>query len=69
MSIFRKSVTCSFVRSCTHILTKDKGKKFEDTFLVKIASKGTFLKTSQVDINLYKSEQKIGLLKKAQACS
>ena len=30
-------------RNCTHILTKTKGKKFEDMFLIKIASKGTSL--------------------------
>ena len=41
MSIFERSVTCSFFfRNCTHILTGTQGKKFEDMFLVKIASKG-----------------------------
>ena len=30
-------------RDCTHILTRTKGKKFEDMFLVKIANKGTSL--------------------------
>ena len=34
-----------FFRNCTHILTRTKGKKFEDMFLVKIASKGTSLGT------------------------
>ena len=43
MSIFQRSVTCSFFRNCTHILTRTQGKKFEDMFLVKIASKGTSL--------------------------
>ena len=33
-----------FLRNCTQILTRTKGKKFEDKFLVKIASKGTSLK-------------------------
>ena len=32
-----------FSRNCTHILTRTQGKKFEDMFLVKIASKGTSL--------------------------
>ena len=32
-----------FFRNCTHILTRTQAKKFEDTFLVKIASKGTSL--------------------------
>ena len=32
-----------FFRNCTQILTKTQGKKFEDMFLVKIASKGTSL--------------------------
>ena len=41
MSIFERSVTCSFFRNCTHILTRTQGEKFEDMFLVKIASKGT----------------------------
>ena len=44
MSIFQRSVTCSFFfRNCTHILTRTQAKMFEDTFLVKIASKGTSL--------------------------
>ena len=29
---------------CTHILTRTQGKKFDDMFLVKIASKGTSLR-------------------------
>ena len=32
-----------FFRNCTHILTRTQAKKFEDTFLVNIASKGTSL--------------------------
>ena len=32
-----------FFRNCTHILTRTQEKKFEDTFIVKIASKGTSL--------------------------
>ena len=32
-----------FFRNCTHIFTRTQGKKFEDMFLVKIASKGTSL--------------------------
>ena len=44
MSIFERSVTCSFFfRNCTHILTRTQRKKFEDMFLVKIANKGTSL--------------------------
>ena len=33
-----------FFRNCTHILTRSQGKKFEDMFLVKTASKGTSLR-------------------------
>ena len=33
-----------FFRNCTHILTRTQWKKLEDMFLVKIASKGTYLK-------------------------
>ena len=33
-----------FFRNCTHILTRTPGTKFEDMFLVKVASKGTYLK-------------------------
>ena len=33
-----------FFMNCTHILTRTQGEKFEDMFLVKIASKGTSLK-------------------------
>ena len=44
MPIFEKSVTCScFFRNCTPILTRTEGKKFEDTFLFKIPSKGSSL--------------------------
>ena len=32
-----------FFRNCTHILTRTQGKRFEDMFLAKIASKGTSL--------------------------
>ena len=32
-----------FFRNCTHILTRTQGEKFEDMFLIKIASKGTSL--------------------------
>ena len=35
-----------FFRNCTHILIRTRGEKFEDMFLVKIASKGTSLKSS-----------------------
>ena len=34
-----------FSRNCTYILTRTRGKKFENMFLVKIASKGTSLNT------------------------
>ena len=43
MSIFQRSVTCSFFRNRAHILTRTQGKKFQDMFLIKIASKGTSL--------------------------
>ena len=33
-----------FFRTCTYILTRTQGKKFEDMFLIKIASKGASLK-------------------------
>ena len=33
-----------FFRNCPQILTRTQGKKFEDMFLVKIASQGTSLK-------------------------
>ena len=43
MSIFK---SCSFFfRNCTHILTRIKGKKFENMFLVKITNKGTSLRS------------------------
>ena len=46
MSIFKRSVTCSFfLPSFAHILTRTQGEKLEYTFLVKIASKGTSLNT------------------------
>ena len=32
-----------FFKNCAHILTRTQGEKFEDMFLVKIASKGTSL--------------------------
>ena len=42
MSVFERSVTCSFFsRDCTHILKRTQGEKFEYMFLVKIASKET----------------------------
>ena len=37
------NLQCCFFKNCTHILTRTQGKKFEDMFLVKIASKGTSL--------------------------
>ena len=41
MSIFERSVTCSFFyRNCIHILTRIQKKKFEDMFIVKIAEIG-----------------------------
>ena len=33
-----------FFKNCTHILTRTQRKKFEDIFLVRIASKGNLLK-------------------------
>ena len=45
-----------FFRNCAHILIRTQGKKFEDMFLVKIASKGTFLKKYLMghgDLNLW----------------
>ena len=45
MFISERSATCRFFfRNCTHILTRTQGRKFEDMFLVKIASKGTSLR-------------------------
>ena len=53
MSIFQRSVTCSlFFRNCSHILTRTQGKKFEDMFLVKIASKGTSLSSSFLEVHV-----------------
>ena len=46
ISIFERSVTCSFFSGIVHILTRNQGKNFEDMFLVKTASKGTSLNTS-----------------------
>ena len=37
-----------FFRNHTHILTRTQGKKLEDMFLVKIASKGTSLNSDLV---------------------
>ena len=48
MSMFERSVTCSFFRNCTQILTRTEGKKFEDMFLVKMANKGTSLKCIKI---------------------
>ena len=45
MPIFERSVTCIFFRNYTHILTRTQGEKFEDMFLLKIADKGTSLKS------------------------
>ena len=37
MSISERSVTCSFFfRNCTHDVDNNSGKKFEDTFVVKL---------------------------------
>ena len=48
MSVFERSVTYSFCsRNCTHILIRTQGKKFEYMFLIKIANKGTSLKSGQ----------------------
>ena len=41
-----------FFRNCTHILTRTQRKKFEDMFLIKIASKGTSLIQS-TESNMY----------------
>ena len=50
MSFFQRSVTCSFFfRNCTDVLIdKNSGGKVWDMFLVKIASKGTFLTTLMI---------------------
>ena len=37
-----------FFRNCTHMSTRSQGQKFEDMFLVKIASQGTSLKVSTI---------------------
>ena len=51
MSIFNRLVTCRFFfRNCTHILARTQEKKFEDMFLIKIASKGTSLSRIVTDI-------------------
>ena len=42
MSIFERSFAL-FSRNCAHILTRTQGEKFEDIFLVKIASEGNLL--------------------------
>ena len=44
-----------FFINCTHLLTRTQGEKFEDMFLVKIASKGTSLIKDFLD--LYNVEQ------------
>ena len=52
----------SFFRNCTHILTRTQGEKFEDMFLVKIASKGTTLNvppTKITDLVSNVSDEKI----------
>ena len=43
MSIFQRSVTCSFFQELYSHIDKNSGEKFEDMFLVKTASKGTSL--------------------------
>ena len=43
-----------FFSNCTHILTRTQGKKFEDMFLVKIASKGTSLNKAYSKSTMYK---------------
>ena len=40
-------------RNCTPILTRTQGKKFEDMFLVKIASKGTSLIMAKFIFSLF----------------
>ena len=42
-----------FFRNCTHILTRTQGEKFEDMFLVKIASRGTSLNHNTVTLVHY----------------
>ena len=43
MSIFQRSVTCSFFPELYSHIDKNSGEKFEDMFLVKIESKETSL--------------------------
>ena len=43
MSIFERSVTCSFFQELYSHIEKNSGEKFEEIFLVKIANKGTSL--------------------------
>ena len=43
MSIFERSVTCSFFQELYSHIDKNSGEKFEDMFLGKIANKGTSL--------------------------
>ena len=40
---FSKVSNMQFLSGTTHILTRTQGEKFEDMFLIKIASKGTSL--------------------------
>ena len=41
MSIFQRSVTCSFFQELYSHIDKNSGEKFEDMFLVEKASKGS----------------------------
>ena len=43
ISIFERSVTCSLFQEFYSHIDSNSGEKFEDMFLFKIASKGTFL--------------------------
>ena len=50
MSIFERSVTCSFFQECYSQIDKYSGEKFEDMFLVKIADKGTSLNEETMEV-------------------
>ena len=50
MSVFERSVTCSFFQELYSHIDKNSGEKSEDMFLVKVANKGTSLRSSEIKI-------------------
>ena len=64
MSIFERSVTCSFFfQELYSYIDKNSEEKFEDTFLVKIANKGTPL--SELAVVAMVTKKLRGLWKRA----